>query len=299
MLDTVRSSNLNFHIQLSPFSAIISLKKSLIKDKVGNYVLPQFTVSTGDCEKLKDGKIEELEQINAIQKEKYEEVLAELEVHRERAKLSEISMVQLKADINTKYVHIEELKKEKESLSNKVCDLNQQISDMQNSHSKESSALKLEHKDNIKSLNKQLDAKDKQLSKVKKDLSDKVNVKKKSVKIQVNSMILNNSKEAQTLEENVLVEDDENRNCSDGSTNYFLTKTASKIKTEKKGSVLACKDNASLDIYNPTPLPCIQPVEDGHREYHKLLGTSICTDKKLLLWIQYHDEENGFSENQT
>ena len=40
ILSTIQSSCLNFHLQISPFSAIISLKKSLIKDKSGNFLLP-------------------------------------------------------------------------------------------------------------------------------------------------------------------------------------------------------------------------------------------------------------------
>ena len=35
ILQQIQSSNLNFHLQISPFSANISLKKTLIKDKFG------------------------------------------------------------------------------------------------------------------------------------------------------------------------------------------------------------------------------------------------------------------------
>ena len=38
ILDCVKSSNLNFCLQLSPFSANISLKKTLVKDKAGFYL---------------------------------------------------------------------------------------------------------------------------------------------------------------------------------------------------------------------------------------------------------------------
>jgi chromosome segregation ATPase len=41
ILEQIQSSNLNFQLQLSPFSANISLKKSFIKDKSGNLLLPQ------------------------------------------------------------------------------------------------------------------------------------------------------------------------------------------------------------------------------------------------------------------
>ena len=40
VLDQIKNSCLNFHIQLSPFSAIISLKRSFIRDKSGNLLLP-------------------------------------------------------------------------------------------------------------------------------------------------------------------------------------------------------------------------------------------------------------------
>ena len=40
ILDKIQSSNLNFHLQVSPFSAQISLKKTLVKDQFGNLLLP-------------------------------------------------------------------------------------------------------------------------------------------------------------------------------------------------------------------------------------------------------------------
>ena len=36
----VQNSNLNFKIDLSPFSAVISLKKSYLRDKSGNFIFP-------------------------------------------------------------------------------------------------------------------------------------------------------------------------------------------------------------------------------------------------------------------
>ena len=43
ILDQIKNSCLNFHIQLSPFSAIISLKRSFTKDKSGNLLLPPIS----------------------------------------------------------------------------------------------------------------------------------------------------------------------------------------------------------------------------------------------------------------
>ena len=47
ILDKVKMSNLNFCIQMSPFSANISLKKSFIKDKSGAYILPSTATYLG------------------------------------------------------------------------------------------------------------------------------------------------------------------------------------------------------------------------------------------------------------
>ena len=40
ILDQIKSSNLNFQLSLSPFSAQISWKKSLVKDRSGSFLLP-------------------------------------------------------------------------------------------------------------------------------------------------------------------------------------------------------------------------------------------------------------------
>ena len=42
ILEIIRTSNLNFHIQLSPFSAMISLKKTVVRDRSGNCMPPPF-----------------------------------------------------------------------------------------------------------------------------------------------------------------------------------------------------------------------------------------------------------------
>ena len=48
ILDVVKRSNLNFQLQVTPFSAYISLRKSLVTDKSGNILLPpaQTTVQS-------------------------------------------------------------------------------------------------------------------------------------------------------------------------------------------------------------------------------------------------------------
>ena len=45
ILDLVKTSNLNFQLQQSPFSATISLKKSLVKDKYSRTLFPPVPLS--------------------------------------------------------------------------------------------------------------------------------------------------------------------------------------------------------------------------------------------------------------
>ena len=46
ILNQIQSSNLNFQVQISPFSAFISLRKSFVKDKSGTLLIPTATSST-------------------------------------------------------------------------------------------------------------------------------------------------------------------------------------------------------------------------------------------------------------
>ena len=63
LLQEIRSSNLNFQLQESPFSAQISIKKSLVKEKNGSFRHPPVI----SC---KDAKIKALEtRANYLEKE--------------------------------------------------------------------------------------------------------------------------------------------------------------------------------------------------------------------------------------
>ena len=46
ILNKIQSSNLNFHLRISPFSAQISLRKTLVKDKDGAPLLSSTIPST-------------------------------------------------------------------------------------------------------------------------------------------------------------------------------------------------------------------------------------------------------------
>ena len=45
IMNQIQNSGLNFQLQISPFGAVISLKKSLVKDKKGSFILPSSIIS--------------------------------------------------------------------------------------------------------------------------------------------------------------------------------------------------------------------------------------------------------------
>ena len=92
ILQEIQTSNLNFQLQVSPFSAQISLKKSLVEDKNGCLRLP----STASYEPCKDSKLKALEsRAYNLEKEledirsKYEQTVDYLEEANERIKTLE------------------------------------------------------------------------------------------------------------------------------------------------------------------------------------------------------------------
>ena len=72
VLNCVKTSNLNFCIQLSPFSANISVKKTLVKDKAGFYLSPTVTDSSSSVLQNQNvgliKKLSELESTNEVLK---------------------------------------------------------------------------------------------------------------------------------------------------------------------------------------------------------------------------------------
>ena len=49
IIDQIQNSKLNYHLQISPFSAMVSIKKTFIKDKRGQTILPP-TPDSDICE---------------------------------------------------------------------------------------------------------------------------------------------------------------------------------------------------------------------------------------------------------
>ena len=54
IIDKVQSSGLNFSLQMSPFSALISVRKTLVRDKHGSYIIPP-QIQNGTSDSCDDG----------------------------------------------------------------------------------------------------------------------------------------------------------------------------------------------------------------------------------------------------
>ena len=138
ILETIQKSSLNYHLQISPFSAIIQLKKSLVKDRFGNPVMP--TCAKQDhlveklntlrnkyeallCEhsmskeiiavqrdKLKDREktIENLVMSNSIAIKTAELLSAKTINNRIRFEMDNIFQEQIQSDIRVSTVHVKE-----------------------------------------------------------------------------------------------------------------------------------------------------------------------------------------------
>ena len=75
ILSQVKNSSLNFQLQLSPFSAYISLKKSLVKDKHGKPLLPRLSpqfLNTDSVSKNFEFDLQELQQKYDTLKSEYD-----------------------------------------------------------------------------------------------------------------------------------------------------------------------------------------------------------------------------------
>ena len=69
ILEMIKKSNLNFVLQVSPFSANISLRKSLIKDRAGTVILPPDLSAYDDNQYLKETIADLVSKNNKLEKD--------------------------------------------------------------------------------------------------------------------------------------------------------------------------------------------------------------------------------------
>ena len=174
VLSAVKKSNLNYYIQESPFSLMINLRKTFIKNKDGYILYPPPSVTTEDTndEKLKI--------------EKLEREMSNLSIQLEKSKAENLA-------VNEKVKHLktdnEALKKKNDELEGNI-DILKNVKDAANKYvkSKEREIASLKVKNNnieeeIKNLDKKnielkekLDLKDDEARKI---LHEKVNIEEK------------------------------------------------------------------------------------------------------------------------
>ena len=64
ILEGIQMSNLNYQLQLTPYSALVSLKKSFVKDKFGKFLFPTKSMNPG--ESLRYETYEPIDQIDSL-----------------------------------------------------------------------------------------------------------------------------------------------------------------------------------------------------------------------------------------
>ena len=114
ILYEIQRSNLNFQLQVSPFSAYISLKKSLVKDRCGSLLLPPLSssnVNTDYAELI--ARINQLENDLLIQKNNHEDAVSQSNVANEKLEYCEAKSEKLEKEIKA-------LKQDNKSLAAKL-----------------------------------------------------------------------------------------------------------------------------------------------------------------------------------
>ena len=129
ILEQVQTSCLNFQMQISPFSAVISIKKSFIKDKFGNMLHPPSPDSSENF--LRDKNIQLEKDVTDLTK-KYEVAVNDCENAKQVIKSLEKKT--LEANLKAEEAKIEKKKlfhKEIKNLNSTIGDRDQDILTLQ------------------------------------------------------------------------------------------------------------------------------------------------------------------------
>ena len=121
ILSRIQSSNLNFQLQISPFAALILLKKTLVKDKSGAYLLPLSApiLRDDDFENLVTKNLELERNILDLQKN-YDKVTKDCAKAYESLQNSESENEVFKKAINDKEIMLKNTKSDSLLLQNKL-----------------------------------------------------------------------------------------------------------------------------------------------------------------------------------
>ena len=138
ILQEIQLSNLNFQIQVSPFSALISLKKSFVKEKDGSLRLPTPPISSSYNSSrsetdlaIRNVKLEKdfdaLSQKYAHVSDQYEEALVRIQSYEE------FQEKHFKSEFAQKEDTIADLKHERNTLMKKISERDDTIKELQSS----------------------------------------------------------------------------------------------------------------------------------------------------------------------
>ena len=120
ILSQIQSSNLNFQLQISPFAALISLKKALGKDKSGTYLRPPIPVLHNDNFENILARNSELEKNILDLQKNYEKVAINCTKAYESLQNTEAENELLKKAINDKDIMLENIKSDSLLIQNKL-----------------------------------------------------------------------------------------------------------------------------------------------------------------------------------
>ena len=141
VLQSIQSSCLNFTMQVTPFSAMISLRKSFVKNKGGSFVLPLKSQIGEDVQKVKDESM-----INQTKVEKTEKELANA-----YDTIKELEFMVQCRDTTIKNLEIAATKAKESAVM-----LNKMVNDNRIKYEEEKLAMYKEHKSEVKSWKKDL-----------------------------------------------------------------------------------------------------------------------------------------------
>ena len=159
VIDHIRSSGLNFQLQLSPFSAQISLKRSLIKERSGVLLPPSVTrkLSAQEpwLENFKHESIADTIEGKAIVKKETQE---NEQIENLKLELNKVMIENKKYEekVREQETDIYDLEKKMKVKNEVVNRLNQQLRDLKNKNEAEIVNIKKMHKTEVKSWRKEL-----------------------------------------------------------------------------------------------------------------------------------------------
>ena len=142
ILEQIQGSHLNFQIQISPFSALISLKKSLITDKSGVPLLPPSSpdhASSKEIATLATKNIMLEKKLNSLQRD-YENAVDDSDAAHRTIKSLEKELIKMEAnhdlaeELLEKNFETQQLRQENNNLKIKIETQNEDISTLETSN---------------------------------------------------------------------------------------------------------------------------------------------------------------------